>query len=138
MGCDDLKARTEAFGFPVFVADGADFFAVHEAAGKAIARAPATAPPAFLQARPLPRYLLATHRHGSEAAKICERTLPKNFRAHGRSDELSEAEMNAIDAEVMAETDNLCQTPRPPRPPGAGHGRRLHPIHRRPKGENHA
>ena len=25
VGCDDLKARTEAFGFPVFIADGADF-----------------------------------------------------------------------------------------------------------------
>ncbi len=36
VGCNDLKARTEAFGFPVFVADGADFFAVYEAAGKAI------------------------------------------------------------------------------------------------------
>ena len=46
VGCDDLKARTEAFGFPVFVADGADFFAVHEAAGKAIAHARAGNGPA--------------------------------------------------------------------------------------------
>ena len=39
VGCDDLKARTESFGFPVFVADGADFFSVYEAAGKAIEHA---------------------------------------------------------------------------------------------------
>ena len=39
VGCDDLKARTEAFGFPVYVADGSNFFDVYEAAGKAIAHA---------------------------------------------------------------------------------------------------
>src|SRR6056297_414134 len=46
VGCKDLKARTEGFGFPVFVADGADFFSVHEAAGKAIEHARAGNGPA--------------------------------------------------------------------------------------------
>ena len=52
VGCDDLKARTEAFGFPVFVADGSDFFAVYEAAGKAIAHARAGHGPAGVFAEP--------------------------------------------------------------------------------------
>lgn len=46
VGCDDLKARTEGFGFPVFVADGADFFDVYAAAGQAIAHARAGNGPA--------------------------------------------------------------------------------------------
>ena len=57
-GCDDLKARTEAFGFPVFVADGADFFAVYEAAGKiAHARAGKGAGRRVRRAGSLPRPL---------------------------------------------------------------------------------
>ena len=51
VGCDDLKARTEAFGFPVFVADGSDFFAVFGTPTYIITNvmstpAPAMAPPA--------------------------------------------------------------------------------------------
>ena len=33
VGCDDLKARTEAFGFPVFVADGSDRYSAVLRAG---------------------------------------------------------------------------------------------------------
>ncbi|GIR71199.1 MAG: hypothetical protein CM15mP74_24500 [Halieaceae bacterium] len=56
VGCDDLKARTEAFGFPVFVADGADFLLFMKQRVKpSPTPAPATAPPAFCGARPLPR-----------------------------------------------------------------------------------
>ncbi|MEO0996899.1 MAG: thiamine pyrophosphate-dependent dehydrogenase E1 component subunit alpha [Pseudomonadota bacterium] len=38
-GCEDVAARTEGFGLPVFRADGSDFFDVFAAAGKAIGHA---------------------------------------------------------------------------------------------------
>jgi len=42
----DVGTRAEAFGMPVFRADGTDFFSVYEAAGKAIAHAKAGKGPA--------------------------------------------------------------------------------------------
>jgi pyruvate dehydrogenase E1 component alpha subunit len=108
VGCDDLKARTEGFGFPVFVADGSDFFAVYEAAGKAIEHARTGNGPAGIFAEQ-GRY------HGHFVGD------PQNYRAEGELDDLRENhdclkkfrekvgdhgdvssdELDAIDAEVM-------------------------------------
>ncbi len=112
VGCDDLKARTEGFGFPVFVADGSDFFAVFEAAGKAIEHARAGSGPAGIFAEQ-GRY------HGHFVGD------PQNYRADGELNDLranydclkifrektadnpavSSAELDRIDGEVMALID---------------------------------
>ena len=39
----DIAERADGFGMPGVIVDGHDFFAVHEAAGEAIARAPGPA-----------------------------------------------------------------------------------------------
>ena len=109
VGCDDLKARTEAFGFPVFVADGADFFAVYEAAGKAIAHARAGKGPAGVFAEQGryhghfvgdPQY----YRGEGELEDLRENhDCLKNFRARmAQTGEVSDAELDAIDGEVMS------------------------------------
>ena len=109
VGCDDLKARTEAFGFPVFVADGADFFAVYEAAGKAIAHARAGKGPAGVFAEQGryhghfvgdPQY----YRGEGELEDLRENhDCLKNFRARmAQTGEVSDAELDAMDGEVMS------------------------------------
>ena len=112
VGCDDLKARTEAFGFPVFVADGADFFAVHEAAGKAIAHARAGNGPAgvFAEQGRYHGHFVGdpqAYRGEGELENLRENHDPlKVFRQHmAASGDLSEAELDAVDAEVMAEIE---------------------------------
>ena len=70
VGCDDLKARTEAFGFPVYVADGADFYADYEAARKAIAHARAHA---RSRSHPRPRLLRCPHCCDSSAPLSSQR-----------------------------------------------------------------
>jgi pyruvate dehydrogenase E1 component alpha subunit len=94
VGCDDLKARTEAFGFPVFVADGADFFSVHEAAGKAVEHARSGNGPAGVFAE-TGRF----HGHFVGDPSCCL----KNFRARmAETGELGSDELDAIDTEVLA------------------------------------
>ncbi|MEM1114394.1 MAG: thiamine pyrophosphate-dependent dehydrogenase E1 component subunit alpha [Pseudomonadota bacterium] len=109
VGTDDLKGRTEAFGFPVFVADGSDFFAVYEAAGKAIKHARAGNGPAGVFAEQ-GRY----HGHfvGDPQAYRGEGELEdlrensdclKKFRERMQeTGEISMDELDAIDAEVLA------------------------------------
>ncbi len=108
VGCDDLKARTEGFGFPVFVADGADFFSVYEAAGKAIEHARGGNGPAGIFAETGrfhghfvgdPQY----YRAEGELEDLRENSCClKNFRARmAETGELSEADLDAVDAEVL-------------------------------------
>lgn len=109
VGCDDLKARTEGFGFPVFVADGADFFSVYEAASKAIAHAREGNGPAGIFAETGrfhghfvgdPQYYRAEGELDDLRENSC---CLKNFRAKmAETGELSAEELDAIDAEVMA------------------------------------
>jgi len=124
VGCDDLKARTEAFGFPVFVADGSDFFAVYEAAGKAIAHARAGHGPAGVFAEQGryhghfvgdPQY----YRGEGELEDLrANHDCLKNFRARMASTgEVSSAELDAVDAEVMALIDKaVAEAKAAPRP----------------------
>ncbi|NCF19793.1 MAG: ABC transporter substrate-binding protein [Haliea sp.] len=109
VGCDDLKARTEAFGFPVFVADGADFFSVHEAAGKAVEHARSGNGPAGVFAETGrfhghfvgdPQY----YRAEGELEDLRENSCClKNFRARmAETGELGSDELDAIDTEVLA------------------------------------
>ena len=109
VGCDDLKARTEAFGFPVFVADGADFFAVYEAAAQAVEHARSGKGPAGIFAEQGryhghfvgdPQY----YRGEGELEDLRENhDCLKNFRARmATTGELGDAELDAIDTEVLA------------------------------------
>ena len=109
VGCDDLKARTEAFGFPVFVADGSDFFAVYEAAGKAIEHARGGNGPAgvFAEQGRYHGHFVGDPQHYRGEGEIDDlrenHDCLKNFRVRmGETGELSVEAMDAIDAEVMA------------------------------------
>ncbi len=127
VGCDDLKARTEGFGFPVFVANGVDFFDVHEAAGKAIEHARAGNGPAGV-------FCEQGRFHGHFVGD------PQGYRGEGELDrlrqdydclkhfrervtgtgEMSHEELDAIDAEVMALIDEAVSAARAaPRPTAA-------------------
>ncbi|MEE4192882.1 MAG: thiamine pyrophosphate-dependent dehydrogenase E1 component subunit alpha [Halieaceae bacterium] len=112
VGCDDLKARTEAFGFPVFVADGSDFFAVYEAAGKAIEHARAGNGPAgvFAEQGRYHGHFVGdpqTYRGEGELDELRDKyDCLKNFRAKvAETGDVSSEELDAIDAEVMALID---------------------------------
>ena len=109
VGCDDLKARTEAFGFPVFVADGADFFAVHEAAGKAIAHARAGNGPAgvFAEQGRYHGHFVGDPQHYRGEGELDDlrenHCCLKNFRARMvGTGEVGSDVLDGIDAEVMA------------------------------------
>ena len=112
VGCDDLKARTEAFGFPVFVADGSDFFDVFEAAGKAIEHARAGNGPAgvFAEQGRYHGHFVGdpqTYRGEGELDNLRENhDCLKKFRERmADSGEISGDELDAIDAEVLALID---------------------------------
>lgn len=124
VGCDDLKARTEAFGFPVFVADGGDFFAVHEAAGKAIGHARAGNGPAgvFCEVGRWQGHFVGDpqgYRGQGELDKLrSEHDCLVNFRRRVTDEgDISDAELDTIDAEVLALIDAAVKEARgAPRP----------------------
>ena len=108
VGCDDLKARTESFGFPVFVADGADFFSVYDAAGKAIDHARNGNGPAgvFAETGRFHGHFVGDPQHyraDGELDDLRENSCClKNFRATmAKTGDLSQEELDSIDAEVM-------------------------------------
>lgn len=112
VGTDDLKGRTEGFGFPVFVADGSDFFAVYEAAGKAVEHARSGNGPAgiFCEMGRYHGHFVGDpegYRSEGEVANLRQNSCClKNFRATmAESGELDASELDAIDAEVMALID---------------------------------
>ncbi len=103
-----IEARAKAYNIPAVTVDGADFFAVHEAAREAIERARNGGGPSAIEAK---AYRFWGHFAGD----------PQRYRAAGETKELREnhdclkifsekvtqaalldqAEMNAIDVEVM-------------------------------------
>ncbi|QFU75055.1 thiamine pyrophosphate-dependent dehydrogenase E1 component subunit alpha [Halioglobus maricola] len=108
VGCDDLKARTESFGFPVFVADGSDFFSVYEAAGKAIAHARDGNGPAgvFAEMGRFHGHFVGDPEHYRAEGEVKDlrenACCLKNFRARmAETGDLEQSELDAIDAEVM-------------------------------------
>ena len=112
VGCDDLKARTEAFGFPVFVADGSDFFDVFEAAGKAIDHARAGNGPAgvFAEQGRYHGHFVGdpqTYRGEGELDELRDKyDCLKKFRAKmAETGEVSSDELDAIDTAVLALID---------------------------------
>jgi pyruvate dehydrogenase E1 component alpha subunit len=122
----DLKTRTEGFGIPVWEADGFDFFDVHRAAGEAIAQARAGKGPVAVIAETT-RYF--GHFEGD----------PQNYRAKGEVEMFrrekdcllkirarvtqagifTEAELDAIDAQVLAQIDDAVASAKAGPTPGA-------------------
>jgi acetoin:2,6-dichlorophenolindophenol oxidoreductase subunit alpha len=127
VGTKDLKARTEAFGFPVFVADGSDFFAVHDAAGQAIAHARAGKGPAgiFCEMGRFYGHFVGDpegYRAEGEVKRMRQDyCCLKKFRAAmAKSGELNAAELDGVDADVMALIEGSVQAARKaPRPTAA-------------------
>ena len=112
VGCDDLKARTESFGFPVFVADGSDFFSVYEAAGKAISHARSGKGPAgvFAETGRFHGHFVGdpqNYRAEGELEQLRESSCClKNFRTRvAQSGEIDAGELDPVDDEVLALID---------------------------------
>ncbi len=109
----DHVKRAEGFGMPGRRVCGADFFAVYEAAGEAVARARAGKGPSLLYLTDFERFY--PHEQGiSDAMRPAERLqwIKENrdpltlFSAHvSKSGELTEGQMRAIDAEVEAQVE---------------------------------
>ena len=104
----DLIKRADGFGLPGISVDGFDFFAVHEAAGEAIARARSGGGASLIECKGM-RYFghfegdQQTYR-GDEVARAKESLdCLKRFRA-GVTDsgQLSDAQLDQVDSEVAA------------------------------------
>jgi acetoin:2,6-dichlorophenolindophenol oxidoreductase subunit alpha len=103
----DVAKRADGFGMPGVVVDGHDFFAVHEAAGEAIARARAGGGPTLLECK-VNRYYghfegdQQTYRGANEVEEIrAGRDCLTQFRARVTAAGMVEdSELAAIDDEV--------------------------------------
>ncbi|MCC6202199.1 MAG: thiamine pyrophosphate-dependent dehydrogenase E1 component subunit alpha [Gammaproteobacteria bacterium] len=108
LGAPSIASRAAGFGMPASEADGADFFAVYEAAGAAIARARAGGGPMTVVCD-APRWRghfegdAQAYRDPNEIRHIREhRDCVKRFRERVLGDgTLTAAELDAIDAEVL-------------------------------------
>ena len=108
----DVAKRADGFGMPGVVVDGHDFFAVHEAAGEAIARARAGGGPTLLECK-VNRYFghfegdQQTYRGPNEVEEIrAGRDCLTQFRARvTAANMVEESDLAAIDDEVSALID---------------------------------
>lgn len=122
----DPLVRAEGFGIPGVRVDGHDFFAVHQAAGEAVARARAGAGPSFLHLK-LARYFGhfegdgMTYRAPDEVAKLrAERDCLKLFRRKvGDAGLLDGTALDAIEAEVAAAIEAAVRQAKAAPMPGA-------------------
>ena len=126
-GCDDLAARSASFGFPVFSADGTDFFDVHEKAGMAIDHARSGKGPAGIYSK-VDRFYghfvgdPMGYRAKGETEHLKEHMdCIRNFRSRVVEAELLRAEqLDELDQEVLVEIEASVQASREaPRPTGA-------------------
>ena len=113
VGSKDIAARSRAFGMPAETVDGSDFFAVYEAMLRALARARDGGGPSAIEATTTRFYGHfegdpQKYRAKDEVARQRE-TMDclKRFRARMHtSGPLSAAELDAIDAEVVAQIEH--------------------------------
>jgi acetoin:2,6-dichlorophenolindophenol oxidoreductase subunit alpha len=121
---DNIADRADAFGMPGVIVDGFDFFAVHEAAGQAIARAREGGGPSLLEIK-FTRYY--GHFEGDQqtyrAAEVeharaeldCLRRFADRVTETGQ---LSAGDLGAIDAEIAALIDRAVAEAKAAPPPG--------------------
>ncbi len=112
VGSRDLAGRARAFGMPAECIDGADFHAVYDAMGRAVEHAKSGAGPCTIEAA-ITRFYghfegdPQNYRAKDEVARLRE-TMDclKRFRARSESDRrVAQADLDAIDAEVLALID---------------------------------
>jgi pyruvate dehydrogenase E1 component alpha subunit len=120
---DDIADRASAFGMPGVIVDGFDFFAVHEAAGEAVARAREGGGPTLIEVK-FTRYFghfegdQQLYR-GSEVAEAREKLdCLKRFRARvTEGGLLSTDQLDAVDREVAELIDRaVAEAKAAPRP----------------------
>ncbi|MSP83967.1 MAG: thiamine pyrophosphate-dependent dehydrogenase E1 component subunit alpha [Alphaproteobacteria bacterium] len=112
VACGDIVNRAPAFAMPGVMVDGHDFFAVHEAASEAIARARAGEGPTLIEVK-VDRYFghhegdSEKYRAPGEVAKLrAEKDCLKRFRKRVTEAGLLQAgELDAIDRDVGALID---------------------------------
>jgi len=124
VGSRDLAARSRAFGMPAERVDGADFFAVYEAMGRAVARAKNGEGPSTIEAM-ITRFYghfegdPQNYRAKDEVANY-RQTMDclKRFRARMDADRLlSPAELDAVDAEVLRSIEQAVVAAKAAAPP---------------------
>ena len=103
-----IEARAKAYGMPAVTVDGADFFAVHEAAGEAIERARNGGGPSAIEAK---AYRIGGHFAGDPQVYRSKEEIQdiidnhdclKHFRERVTGAALlEESDLNAIDDDVM-------------------------------------
>src|ERR671924_1198050 len=108
---DNIADRAAGFGMPGVVVDGFDFFAVHEAASEAIARAREGGGPTLIEMK-FTRYFghfegdQQTYRAGEVEHARAELDCLKRFTDRvTETGELAQADLDAVDAEVAALID---------------------------------
>jgi len=126
VAADNIADRAAGFGMPGVIVDGFDFFAVHEAAGEAVARAREGGGPTLLEVK-FTRYYghfegdQQTYR-GDEVARARE-TLDCLLRFRARvtgTGELAAEQLDTVDAEVAALIDEaVAEAKAAPRPTAA-------------------
>jgi pyruvate dehydrogenase E1 component alpha subunit len=113
VACGDIVNRAPAFAMPGVKVDGHDFFAVHAAAGEAVARARDGGGPTLIEVK-LDRFFghhegdNEKYRAPGEVAAIrADKDCLKRFRARvTEAGLLARAELDAVDREVMALIDS--------------------------------
>lgn len=128
VGSGDIVGRTKAFGMPVFEADGSDFFAVHEAMQKAVARGRAGDGPSALYL-PICRFYGHVegdpqNYRGPDETKQNRETLdclPKFRQRVTDSNAITQADLDSIDDDVIRLIDEAVAeaSAAPPPPPEA-------------------
>jgi pyruvate dehydrogenase E1 component alpha subunit len=124
VGSRDLAARSRAFGMPAECVDGADFHAVYDAMGRAVAHAKSGAGPCTIEAV-ITRFYghfegdPQNYRAKDEVARLRE-TMDclKRFRARAEADRtVAQADLDAIDTDVLALIDRAVAESRAAAPP---------------------
>lgn len=115
-GAPSIADRAAAFGMPAEVVDGSDFFAVHEAMGRALERARSGEGPSFIETQ-TPRYEghfvgdpqpFRTEEEMAEArqidclAKFRARVLEASLLEQSDFDEIDQSVMNEVEEAVVA------------------------------------
>jgi acetoin:2,6-dichlorophenolindophenol oxidoreductase subunit alpha len=120
---DNIADRAAAFGMPGVIVDGFDFFAVHEAASEAIARAREGGGPTLLEMK-FTRYFghfegdQQTYRAGEVQHARAELDCLKRFAARAtETGELTRSDLDAVDAEVAGMIDRAVTDAKAAPPP---------------------
>jgi acetoin:2,6-dichlorophenolindophenol oxidoreductase subunit alpha len=122
---DDIADRAAAFGMPGVIVDGFDFFAVHEAAGEAVARAREGGGPTLVEVK-FTRYYGhfegdSQLYRGEEVAQARDKQdCLKRFRARvTESGQLTNEQLDTVDREVAELIDRAVEEAKAAPKPGA-------------------